>query len=391
EALAARGKLVYVTGSSAAKPFLQQVAQQIAGQAIFIVYIPTGSCVGVDAALHRTQIRTGPPPLPATAATYWDSASSSGKTCQLSTTGIVTDIGISDVFAQTCPGFELASLEALQVEDAHGPIQTMAFVVPATSHHSQISAQAAYLIFGFGENGEILDESASQPIWNNEEFLFVRTPSSGTQAMLAAAIGVPSSKWQGKTHATSDDVAASLQSALNNQTTSDQSLGILAADYIDSRNLRAQLRMVAYQDTNQVCAYYPDSSATSRDKRNVRDGHYALWSPLHLLYRVDGTGRPENPSNRQEILDILGYLSGSRALPNGVRLMDIYAQSGLVPECAMHVSRSKDGGNLQPFAPSSPCSCLFDQATTGETTCRTCKVQGDCNDNQVCSLGFCES
>ena len=65
-----------------------------------------------------------------------------------------------------------------------------------------------------------------------------------------------------------------------------------------------------------------------------------------------------NASNRQAVTDIIGYLSGTKALPNQVQLLDLYAQSGLVPECAMRVTRSKDGGNIFPYQPTSPCSMM---------------------------------
>jgi hypothetical protein len=390
DALKLRGTVVYVTGSSAAKPFLQQVAQQLAGLGVYIAYTSTGSCVGVDAVLNGTPMTSGPPPAAATSAVYWDSSSSPGIACDLAVGGVAADIGVSDVFAQTCPGFELASLEAQQVRDAHGPIQTMTFAVPSNSSYSEISAQAAYFVFGFGQNGGVLDPTGSKPIWNDEAYVFQRSATSGTQAMLAAAIGVPATQWKGKPHKTSDDVAADLQAAAASSDTADKAIGIIAADYIDSKNLRAQISMLAFQDTNQPCAVYPDSTSTARDKRNVRDGHYPVWSPLHLLYRVDQSGNPTNTANRQQILDILGYLSGTKSLPNGLKLLDVYAQSGLVPECAMQVSRLKDGANLVPNVSSNPCSCLFELKATGATSCKVCTVQGDCAAGENCSLGYCE-
>lgn len=387
--LAYHGTVVYITGSSAAKPFLQQIAQQLAAQNVFIVYESTGSCVGVDAVVNGTPMTTGPS-APALTATYWDSSASNGVTCDLPTEGVTADIGASDVFAQSCAGFELANLDALGVRDAHGPIQTMTFAVPTSSTYSEISAEAAYFAFGFGKAGGIRDASGSTPIWGNEEYLFKRSATSGTQAMLAAAIGVPAGVWKGKSHKASDDVAASLQAAGQNPETANAALGILAADFIDSKNLRAQIRVLAFQDSSQRCAVFPDSTSNAHDKRNVRDGHYPVWGPLHLLLRVDAQGKPVNPANRQAVTDIVGYLSGTKPLPNGVQLLDVYAQSGLIPECAMHVSRSKDGGNIFPYQPSSPCSCLFDVKATGSTSCTTCKVQGDCATGETCSQGYCE-
>ena len=390
DALSSRGKVIYVTGSSAAKPFLQQIAQQLSASNVYVVYTSTGSCAGVDAILNGTRMTTGPSPAPATSAAYWDSTSSAGTPCLLPSAGVAADLGISDVFAQTCPGFELSSLEASQVREAHGPIQTMTFAVPSNSIATDISAQAAYFVFGFGADGGVLDADGSNPIWNDEAYIFQRSASSGTQAMIAAAIGVSPGAWRGKAHKSSDDVAVDLQTAGMTQQTADKALGILAADYIDSKNLRAQIRVLAYQDSNQPCAFYPDSTVSSRDKRNVRDGHYPIWSPLHVLYRTDSTGSPLNVAMRSQIGDIIGYLSGTKVLPNGMKLIDVYAQSGLIPECAMHVTRQKDGGNILPFSPTSPCSCLFEFKATGSTTCAPCTVQGDCGANETCSLGFCE-
>ncbi len=386
--LSARGSVVYVTGSSAVKPFLQQVAQQLStGSGVYIVYTATGSCIGVDAIVNSTPMTSGLAPAPATTAIYWDSSSSTGQECYLPAAGVPADIGISDVFAQTCTGFELTNLDAQGIRDAHGPIQTMTFTVPANSAYTEISAQAAYFVFGFGKDGGVTDPTGTTPIWNDESFIFQRKGSSGTQTMLAAAIGVPSTRWKGKIHQTSDDVALDLQAAGSKQDTASKAIGILAADYIETKNLRAQLHALAFQDSKQACAVYPDSTANAHDKRNVRDGHYPIWGPLHLLYKDDLA--LANPA-RQAISDILGYLSGTKPLPNSVKLIDVYAQSGLVPECAMSVTRSKDGGNIVPFSPPSPCNCLFEAKATGRTSCTPCVVQGDCQADQSCSQGYCE-
>jgi hypothetical protein len=262
--------------------------------------------------------------------------------------------------------------------------------VPSNSAYREISQQAAYLVFGFGKDSQVLDPSGTHPIWNDEKAVLQRSSSSGTQAMLAAAIGVPSGRWKGLGNKSSDDVAGALQAAGKTQAAANAAIGILGADYIDTRNLRAQIRALAFQDTHQGCAVTPDSSETSKDKRNVRDGHYPIWGPLHLLYRVNAKGEPDNAAIRQPLLEMVGYLSGTKPLPNGVSLFDVYALSGLVPECAMRVTRSQDGGALAPFRPESPCSCLFDVRTTGSSSCDSCNVQGDCRAGERCSQGYCE-
>ena len=201
--LAAESTLVYVSGSSAAKPFLQQIAQQLAGSGVYLVYTSTGSCIGVDAVVNGTPMTSGAAPAPAASATYWENSASTGKACDLPAGGVAADIGISDVFAATCPGFELTDLDAQNIRDAHGPIQTMTFAVPTNSPYSELSAQAAYFVFGFGATGGVFDPKNDTPIWNDESYLLVRSASSGTQAMLASAIGVPPGRWKGKSHKSS--------------------------------------------------------------------------------------------------------------------------------------------------------------------------------------------
>jgi hypothetical protein len=304
--------------------------------------------------------------------------------------GIAADIGVSDVFASSCPGFGRSDIESLSVRDAYGPIQSMTFAVPSNSKYTSISAEAAYFVFGFGARGGLRDATTGHPVWYDEAAILQRNAGSGTQAMIAAAIGVASERWKGMQHRTSDEVAAGLQAAGATQELADKTLGILASDYIEIRNLRAQVRVLAFQDSNQSCAVYPDSTPTARDKVNVRDGHYAIWGPLHFLYKVNEDGLPINPTSRQRVLDILGYLSATKALPNGVQFIDLYAQSGLVPQCAMRVVRKGDGGKIEPYAPTSSCSCRFDAQATGSTTCVPCKVQGNCAGKETCSFGYCE-
>ena len=388
--LASHGTVVYITGSSAASPFLQQIAQQLAAQNVYIVYESTGSCVGVDAVLNGTAMTTGPG-APASTATYWDSAASPGVLCDLPPEGVTADIGVSDVFAQSCAGFEFANLDALQVRDAHGPIQTMTFAVPANSPYSEISAEAAYFAFGFGAAGGLRDASGNVGIWDDENYLFKRSATSGTQAMLAAAIGVPAGAWKGKAHQSSSNVAASLQAAAQKQETANAALGILAADYIDTKNLRAQIRVLAFQDTDQHCAVFPDSSSTARDKLNVRDGHYPIWGPMHLLLRVDGQGKPLNASNRQAVTDIIGYLSGTKALPESSAaarpVRTKRARAGMRHARHAQQRRRKHISRTSRPARARACSTTRPRA---RRIARNVQVQGDCGSGETCSQGYCE-
>ena len=78
----------------------------------------------------------------------------------------------------------------------------------------------------------------------------------------------------------------------------------------------------------------------------------------------------------------------------GVDLLTLYAQKVLVPQCAMHVARTKDGGGLKAFKPDVSCSCYFDFLTTGQSSCMTCSTSSECSGsapkcNVFNGVGYC--
>jgi hypothetical protein len=106
----------------------------------------------------------------------------------------------------------------------------------------------------------------------------------------------------------------------------------------------------------------------------VRDGHYPLWGPSHFYARVTAaTQLPVKPGVSQ----FIGGLSGITAVP-GLDLVAEYASKGLVPPCAMGVSRSSDGADYVPSKPALTCNCYYDLVATGATTCKTCSTGSDC-------------
>jgi ABC-type phosphate transport system substrate-binding protein len=360
---------VYVAGSSAVKPFLSKVAAELASLStpITVVYQGQGSCVGVQAL-------TGTVPGTITGTgMVWDTdgAEVSGG-CTLSLTGNTVDIGVSDVFAESC-----SQVIPSDVVDFHGPIQGMTFVVPSSSSQSAISAEAAYLVVGLGADGEVSP-------WTDETQVQIRSNTSGTQQMISAAIGVPATRWLGTSNAGSGDVIANLAAAA---TAGDEesAIGILATDVADKN--RASVKILAYQHYGQTCGYWPDSAANSFDKQNIRDGHYMIWGPLHMFARVSD-GAVEN----EDAKVIIDYLSGA-VEPKGFDLIELEAKSGVVPECAMRVTRAEEVGELTSYMPEKSCECRFVEAATGTApeTCQSCEDDSDCDlATPACNYGFCE-
>jgi hypothetical protein len=369
---------IYATGSTAIAPFLGTIAQVVArpdaqGRSVTVVYQGQGSCLGVDAILNGTPITQ--------TATYWDpnvaNVSQAALTCALSPGGNVVDLGVSDVFATTC--FDLPGDLPPNIGDFFGPVQIMTFAVPQASSETTISAEAAYLVYGFGAAGDVAP-------WTNEELIEQRSASSGTQNMIARAIGVPAALWHGQTNATSQDVLNALLAAgMLGAPSASASIGILGTDYADGA--RGQVRVLAFQAYGQDCAVYPDSTATSEDKANVRDGRYPIWGPVHLLARLTSQGVTTNATVGQ----IIDYLSGTAPLPGQGNLIQLYATNHLVPTCAMHVTRTTDGADVSAYSSPQPCSCYYDTLVSGTTNCASCAGANDCAPGTPnCSYGYCE-
>lgn len=356
---------VYVTGGG--KVAIADLAKALSSSGINLVYKLQGSCIAVDAILNGTHVGSATD----TAASYWDATTE--LTCDLDPLGEVADLGLSDVFPSTCQS--LPGGLPSNVGDFFGPVEAYSFVVPKASTQRSISKAAGYFVFGFGV------DSGVDP-WTDEGFLFVRDASSGTQQMFAAAIGVDADRWRGQITTSSSALVTKITSSIKPEAT----LGILTAEVAGAN--RATLSTLAYQDADQTCGYWPDSTSSAFDKRNVRDGHYALWGPLHLLTKLDGMGYPINKSAG----DVIAYLTGTKVAPSGFDLISLLAGANIVPACAMQVRRTSELGPLTSFAPEQACGCYFEEAATGKTDCKACMSEVECPEAAPrCNYGYCET
>lgn len=358
---------LYVAGSSAVKPLLVQLGTALAkaNPPVTLVYQSQGSCTGVAAIVDKTTIKgTG---------THWSPSASGDQTCDLDLAGTKVDVGVSDVFAESCPGVT----KPASVGDFFGPVQVMTFVVPAASSQTSISAEAAYLTFGLGLNG------AASP-WTDEAQTFCRSETSGTQQMLAKAIGVPANKWS---FCSSQKGSGDVLSAVAASTSPEKAIGILAADVADGN--RDKVKRLALQSYGQTCGFWPDSSPTAFDKASVRDGHYNAWGPLHFLTDVGADAKPTNALAAQ----VIGYFTGDTEPPADIDLLALEAKAYTVPPCAMHVRRDSEIGPLMSVAPAKACGCAFESKLgTPSASCQACTADSACpSATPHCNFGFCEA
>jgi ABC-type phosphate transport system substrate-binding protein len=378
-------QVVVVGGSTAIQPFLSVVAQLLVGTGFQIVYQPSGSCTGAtqmfspDASKRVVKDIAGKPAL------LFSPDGKTSQPCTFSTqngvppvTAVALDVEASDVFAGSCdPTYTVTP--GGPIGEYFGPIQPMTFVVKSESKETSISAQMGHVVFGRSSN-----DPGSMP-YSDPSLYFVRNSGSGTQQMISRAIKVDAGKWWGVDRGGSTQVLAQLQavSALS----ANNAVGILSTDFTDA--VRGSLRILAFQDIGQLSGYYPDSSVNTRDKRNVRDGHYAIWGPVHFFAQLT-TNNNTLPNTAASAL-VTKFTAGKLDQP----LLDTIIKSGLVPPCAMTVKRSTEMGPLEPYAPPSACGCYFEaHVPDGQApaSCQTCGGPADCpSDRQACNNGYCEA
>jgi hypothetical protein len=335
---------------------------------ITLVFVTSGSCVNIDNFYnHTAAITAAMQYVPSTAEDPAWTPASPTLTCT-PPTGLFPDIGNSALFVSSCT----QAAAPATVHSTTGPIQGYVMAVPTASSQTAITFEEAYFVFGFGMAGMVMP-------WTDETQMFIRTVTKSTLLTWAANIAVPANKWKGMAF----DGSPMVVSALQNSTSPEAAIGILGAEVYDAN--RATLKELAFRAKDQYAAYFADSTSTSRDKQNIRDGHYTVWSPTVWMDNIDGSGQPVKADARYVVDMIAGHpvTPEPNFDPNA-----IVATVGLVPDCAMRVNRQFDGGPLSLYHPATSCTCGF-MHVVDTTTCATCDATTTCSTG-TCRAGYCE-
>jgi ABC-type phosphate transport system substrate-binding protein len=357
--------IIYGLGGSATKPLLGKVASGLAAATSpsSIVYQAPGACVGINGLIANTLI-TG-------TASYWDTDGKE-QSCTLPVAGQAIDFANMGNSAPSCPG--VGALPA-DIGDFVGPVNTYNLIVPTASSQTAISSEGAYFAFGFGQLGQ------AQP-WVDDTQIFKRDANSAAQLFISLATGIPAEKFKGvDTKSNAGTITAVAQSLKP-----EAAIGLVSGEVADAN--RATVRTLAYQHKGQRCGFTPDSTVTSFDKKNVRNGLYHIWAPIHFFARIDAAKKITNP----EVAKFLGYFTGDVQAPANVDILSLEIKSGNVPRCAMNVWRETDLGALTKNVPDKPCGCFFESVATGGTTCASCADSMTCPKSApVCRRNFCEA
>jgi hypothetical protein len=362
---------VVLTGSTAFQTAALAMGKQMAALAtpVTLIYENAPGQGSLDGA---TRIMTAAD-LVSTGAKYTDTTGAA-LTCDF-TTAMKANVGVSDAYWET---FSTLGARPTTIADVPGPVQAMLFIVPKgdTTWSGAISAEQAQDVWGCGVAGNI-------NMLTNAG-IFQRGASSGTQAIVAKAINVDLSAFVGATPtgtgSGSDNMRNNVSAGMAGKT-----IGFLAADNYDKNRTAAtgSVDALAFRAFHQGKAYYADSSATAFDKKNVRNGHYTVWGPEHFFVKVDGTGAVVD-AKAQAFLDAL----------NGSAYLAALSGAKVIPQCAMTVTRSTDGGLLSPYKPADPCGCYFESIATGVAAppgCTACTDDTPCTaSGKTCHHTFCE-
>ena len=223
--------------------------------------------------------------------------------------------------------------------------------------------------------------------------IFIRTsnPLSGTEGMIASAIGLPPSRWL----ATLGDAGAAqmlgkggqVQTALETTTSPKAALGIISAAVVDPNKgaavldggvvTKGGLRPLAFQASGQDCGLLCRLHlASAFDKINIRQGRYVIWGAHHWITNVTAsdasTPTPVGVNgNSAAVATVINHLMHQNILaPVDQAMIAVEAETYDVPRCAMQVSRtaevtaSGESGESS-YQPTKGCGCYFESVANG--------------------------
>jgi hypothetical protein len=337
-----------------------------------LVYYTSGSCTNTLAFFNHQPLELNMKYVPSVAESASWTPDQPSLNCDVGTgtAAVPIDVANSNVLLDACT--ETATPPEVGV--FKGPIQSYVFVVPSSSPEVAITAEEAYFVFGFGMAGMAMP-------WIDETLMFIRPSTKSTLVSMAANISVPANRWRGMRLENSTDVLSAVaMSPMPNPT-----IGILGSEIADPA--RNAVHILAYRAYEQWYAYYPDSTPTAHDKQNVRDGHYTVWSPTVYMAYVDGSGHVVKPEAEYLVDLITGKPTSTDP---GFDPLRAVVEVGLVPECAMKVSRDVEGGPLSLFSAAEPCGCAYDALVGPPRSCMTCTSSTPCAAG-TCRYGYCEA
>jgi hypothetical protein len=292
--------------------------------------------------------------------------------------GIVPDITNSNAFISACDSTPTPSYVGVN----EAAIQAYGFIVPKASSQTAITAEEGYFVFGYGNTGGVTP-------WVDKDSMYILENTRSTLISTMAAVNVPRERASGVRIGPSEVI-----NAVATSTNPEKTIGLAGIELYDAQ--RDKLKVLAFQAFGQKHAYFPDMKATSFDKNNLRIGLYFPWSPTIYMTKVDPATKEvvsvdaDRAKRARYLIDILQGKAVSPA--PGFESLDLALKAGLVPRCAMKVTREVEGGPLASYAPEEPCHCYYESKypDSYKSQCTKCTDDTTCGGGK-CRHGFCEA
>jgi hypothetical protein len=373
---ASGSNVIYLFGAADFAPLLKAAQPSLSANnpPYRAVFQNASSCAGVSSVFDPTKRLMNDPAVPENGgwAFYFDD-SGNQVNCLLDPAGTTIDIGVSDLYAQTCnPTF----VPGPTVAEYLGPIVPFVLSVPSTSPEQAISTEAAHMVFGLGGKAPLGSGLKDATPWTDPNNYFIRNSGAASTVLTALLADVPRAKFWGVDRLSTENLRDSLLAS----TASNSSIGIVSIDYNDKN--RGNLRGLYLQAKGQICGYQPDSTPTTYDKANVRDGHYPLWGYVHFFTPLGPGGVPSVAASAM----VLRF----RVPRVEQNLLDDIIEASLIPPCAMKVARTTEVGDYTAQT-GFQCGCYFDFKTKNKNSCMACTISEDCpSDHPACNYGYCE-
>ena len=403
---------IYLHGTTAVKPLIAVLGARLGTlkTPYTLLYQQVDACNAVSTVASNGNIsQSGAPHVYTSAPTTKNPDAYKDDTCTLNSGTIIPpDVGLADIYFSSCPNYYAGTLRDLNVNPAGsvasaidflGPIQAMVFVTSQSNFSSQYLLQEeAQDILACGTGAKIFPyiDPAQLNLYDHEGGF-----TNGVPLMTYACLNLPTSYYPRSTNLATfvkpsqfPQPELAIIGLVLSSINPTAAFGFVSGEnYDEHRDTLKSLAVVGPGQGAGNKAYLPDFDATTRDRRNVRDGHYTIQGPLHMIARVGADNVPTSPMAQRFVNWMQGKPGTPGEDPLPFNILDIFATTGVVPQCAMKVIRTSECGPFKPYKDPAPCGCYFESKATGVAMpagCSSCTSAADCTGGRVCSFGFCE-
>jgi hypothetical protein len=402
---------IYLHGTTAVKPLIAVLGARLSQLTppYTLLYQQVDACNAVSRVASNGNIsQSGAPHVYSPAPTVKKPDAYGDDTCALNTSTIINaDVALADVYFDGCPNYSPGTLrdpnlnpagDAAPAVDYLGPIQAMVFITSRSNFSSQyLYLEEAQDILACGTAARIFPYVAPNQL---NLYDFEGGFTNGIPIMSYHCLALPLNYHAQFGYATFikstfyPQPELTVISNVKGSTNPTAALGFVSGEnYDENRDTLKSLAVVGPGQAGGNKAYLPDWDAITTDRRNVRDGHYVVQGPLHMVARAGADNVPTSPMAQR----FVNWMQGKPGMPGEAPLpfniIEVFAKTGVVPQCAMRVIRDKECGAFKPYRDPAPCGCYFESQATGiavPSGCTVCETNVECTGGQICSFGFCE-